>query len=368
VEIYAFYKLSGRQQGSCREAESSSSLAWLPAVVEGLGASAAKRAHTSLSAQLDTLSLGSGAGAGEAPGSAAQSGNSSAQRFSRLTTLSAAQVSSLSEVQLNHLIQAQRQQHQQPAAAPERPQQQLPPSQEPLPSQPVDGSGHAAASVAPAPWVAPAPQEPAAASGPAAPSTASRYEQIRQRRRGVTLFQATEAGPDPLAGFATVYEVVQRDSSGEEGGRGPRKQRGGEPELRGGAATQPAAWRQYAEGTLMCNQQPMVREAAAAAAAAPAGPTAEPAPAPPSAAAPGAGAPQPAAPSLDGYGCAAGMEAEGAAGEGSGDDEYVYDLYAAASPAEGEAEWWREMHSSGRAPVIQVRPAWACSMFLHGPA
>ncbi|GAB4814925.1 hypothetical protein N2152v2_001971 [Parachlorella kessleri] len=340
-----------------------------------------KRQQTSLSSRLDGMSLG----VQVQPQAAPEAPCRVPQRFTRLTTLSAVEVSSLNEEQLSRLLQVQQQQQQQGQAGHRQRQRH---GQQPAPDQPApQPSSGSPTSAPPAAGVA-SGQPPAAAPDPA--GAAGVYQQVRQPRRGVSLFQATEAAPDPLAGFARVYEVVRREGTheaaeqGGSGGRGApldglargrhrRRQGGGQPEVPSGAAAQPAAWRKYAEGTLMCNQLPVVRQVAAGA----------PAPAPtggPWGAAGGAHYQQQQqqqdGSGVGGHSASGGMDggqhAESAgedsfpvaaaeeAGDAMDEDEYVYDLYAVAAAGEGgeggagERERWLELHTSGRAPVIQI--------------
>lgn len=288
------------------------------AVVERLGA-AAKRPHTSLASQLDSMSLaGSGAAAGQAPAAATDNAHN-LSRFSRLTTLSAAEISSLSQMQLAMLLEAQRLRQQQEQHEVQR-QQEL--------AAQTDAEGQAAAAPAAGAAVG-APAVAATAAGPGAAAAGARYEQIRQpaRRRGLSLFQATESGPDPLAGFATIYEVVRHEQqvAREQAGSGKRH-RG---RVHDG---QPPSWQAFPEGTLMCNDQPAVREPAAAAAALGVDGAAQ----------------------MDVASEEAQDEGHGGGEDGDQEDDYVYDLYCPAVEEGEGADRWMELHASGRAPVIQV--------------
>lgn len=218
-----------------------------PAVVEGLGA-AAKRAHTSLAAQLGGLGLEGGS---EPATGAQQPTRPQPQRFRRLTTLSAAQVSGLDEAQLAQLLAAQQQHAQQQHTLLQHGEQQqegqaaqneaAQGTQPPEPQAGVTAAVQAQPPAARGGFAAPLPpfqQQQQHQPGP--PAAGGRYEQIRQRRGGLSVFRATEEGPDPLPGFARVYEVVRRE---------------------GAAPAQPPQWQDSAEGTLMCDDQLAVRGA-----------------------------------------------------------------------------------------------------------
>ena len=78
-----------------------------PAVVDSVVTPSSKRARVSLADQMGSLDVNPEAAAAgaEAPGSASPSKR---RHFKRLTTLSAAQISSLSQAQLQALLAAQR--------------------------------------------------------------------------------------------------------------------------------------------------------------------------------------------------------------------------------------------------------------------
>jgi hypothetical protein len=204
----------------------------------------------------------------------------------------------------------------------------------------------------------------------------ARYEHIR-RRRGLSAFFITEQAEDPLQQLAAVYDVVRHEPLDQEPGELDSEQRrAGNSAAAASAAVQrhhrqleqpraaaqqqrrpsraQRAVQQYDEGTLMCNYLPMIRQYLESQG------RHMPDPRP-------AQQQQQTAGSSGAQDGAAGME-EGDEEAGS-DSEYVYDLYAAAEGwgmGDGEeeqetrqaqdSEWW-ELHASGRAPVVQVRPA-----------
>jgi hypothetical protein len=240
-------------------------------VVEGLAAPAAKRPlHEALSG----LGLAPGAGG------AAEAAAAPPARFRRVSTLSAAQLGGLSAEALDALLRAGR-------------------------KRGADGGAP------------PPPQQPARRK-------AARYEQVR-RVRGLTLFERTEAAPDPLRAARGVYDVVAHGA--EEASPAP--------------ASPTAAAAAAAEEALLCNYLPMVREYLAASGG-------------------GVSAARSAAAAA-----AAASADEGAEG---GDGDYVYDLYVAGeesaagggagadadgADADEAARWW-ELHRAGAAPAVRV--------------
>lgn len=140
--------------------------------------------------------LGLNAAAAAAP---PQQAGHKLQRFSRLTTLTAAELARTAPEQLEQLLAAQR-------ANPQSRKREL--------------------------------ESPAAAenSRPALPERpqgeAVRYEQVR-RRRGLTNFEVTEGAPDPLKNIGAVYDIVHLD---------------------------PAPAISPEDNALLCNYLPMVRE------------------------------------------------------------------------------------------------------------
>lgn len=313
-------------------------------VVEGLEAPG-KRPHISLSSAMAGLGLGSQAAAeeaaaqapsGECVDAAAAAPAVRRQRFRRLSTLSAAQLRSIDGDQLASLLAAQQQ-----AAAARRAG---------VKSSDPSGTGAAAA---------------AATAGRAAQQLqagqAARYEQIR-RRRGLAEPASGASGTaalaeaDPLQQLASVYDLVRRDDNEEvvPAGATPLQ-----PPQRRSRAERAAA--QYAEGTLLCNYMPMVREYLAS--------QGRPLPAEGEVSA-GAGSGQPSSgadsqqPGASSAGSAqqvppSGSQGHGPAGPDGEGEDYVYDIYAALSEdergegGEAEAQWW-ELHASGAAPVVQV--------------
>lgn len=267
-------------------------------VIEGLAAPS-KRPHT-LTDALERMGLRQAAATdgAAANGDAADSSTPAPCRrhFRRLATLSARQLSTLDQTQLQQLLSQT------------RPQQQRA-------QQPQQGRGAAAAAAA-----------ERAQHGLQAGQTA-RYEQV-MRRRGASASGQAQAAADPLQSLAQVHDVVRRDTEEEQGqharqlGQRGRCQQAGPP---------------YEEGTLLCNYLPMVREylqqqqseqthwqqqqALAAGAA--------------------------------GAGGAAGLGCSGEEG-GEAGDEFVYDLYFAASDAEEPGEELEDGCSGRRAPVVHI--------------
>jgi hypothetical protein len=246
-------------------------------IVEGLAAPAAKRLlHEALSG----LGLAPGASAG------AEAAAAPAARFRRVSTLSAAQLGGLSAEALDALLRAGRKR----------------------------GAGS---------------DDAAAPPQPAARRKAARYEQVR-RVRGLTLFERTEAAPDPLRAARGVYDVVAHGA--EEAPPAP--------------ASPTAAAAAAAEEALLCNYMPMVREYLAASGGG------------------GSGGGGSAARST----AAATGATEADEGAEGGDGDYVYDLYVpgeesaaggGGAGAEGdagadEAAGWWELHRAGTAPAVRV--------------
>ena len=257
------------------------------------------------------------------------------QRYRKLSTLSAAQLRGIDQMQLYSLLASGHQQQQEG-------QQQA--------RQRVGVKSTAAAAGAGAGAGAERAVQQLQAG------QAARYEHIR-RRRGLSAFTITEQSADPLQHLASVYDVVRHEP--QAGPAGSEAKATGEQDGVAAAAAQQQhqgrqhqqhqhrrpsraqrAAQQYDEGTLLCNYLPMIREYLQAQ---------------------GRQLPDPAAQQA-GQGAAggsqeapAGMEEDGGSGS---DGEYVYDLYAVVDDVpEGQAQeegWW-ELHTSGHAPMVQVR-------------
>ena len=186
-----------------------------------------KKANTSLAGAMAGLGLAQqqqGVAEAEAGGATDEPVSQPAvrqQRFRKLSTMSAVQLSRMDQAQLSSLLAAG---HGQQAAAPPRAAVKA------VPTAPATASADRAAEALQA-------------------GQAARYEQIR-RRRGLTNFTITEQAPDPLQQLAAVTDLVRHDSGVPAGG-------GGAAVRRPSAAQRAAA--QYDEGTLLCNYLPMVR-------------------------------------------------------------------------------------------------------------